>query len=262
MAEGKLSNRVAIVTGAARGIGRAMAARLIGEGAELCVGDIDADVMAETAAELREETGSDQILDVQVDHTNQHSVKAMVGATIERFGALDILVNNAAITDWTPYDDLTYEHYLEVQRINVDGALLCTMAASPHLENSGHARVVNVSSIMGERAWPDSIPYCTAKGGLINMTRALAADLGPRGIIVNAICPGFINTRMAKDLHGGSQYETEWFQDVYIKHGRILLRRHGEPADIAGPTLFLCSDDCAYITGQVLLVDGGITATF
>jgi NAD(P)-dependent dehydrogenase (short-subunit alcohol dehydrogenase family) len=116
---------------------------------------------------------------------------------------------------------------------------------------------------MGVRGSRDSLAYSTAKGGVVNMTRCLACDLAPDRITVNAICPGFINTRMAMLPDGsGHEHETDWFKDIYIKYRRIPLARAGLAEDIAGPAFFLCSDDSAYVTGQLLLVDGGVSATF
>ena len=116
---------------------------------------------------------------------------------------------------------------------------------------------------MGARGSRDALAYSTAKGGIINMTRALACDLGTDGIVVNAIAPGFIDTRMALLPDGsGHEHETEWFQDIYIKHRRIPLGRAGQPDDVAAAAMFFCGDDCRYVTGQILMVDGGVSATF
>jgi NAD(P)-dependent dehydrogenase (short-subunit alcohol dehydrogenase family) len=180
------------------------------------------------------------------------------------FGRLDILVNNAAILDATPIADLTMERYRRVLDVNLNGALGVTFAILPLIRRGGAARrILNIASIMGVRGSRDSLAYSTAKGGVVNMTRCLASDLAPDAINVNAICPGFIDTRMALLPDGsGHEHDTDWFKDIYIKYRRIPLARSGKPEDIAGPAYFLCSDDSAYVTGQILLVDGGVSSTF
>jgi NAD(P)-dependent dehydrogenase (short-subunit alcohol dehydrogenase family) len=139
-----------------------------------------------------------------------------------------------------------------------------TLALLPLVKAGGAGgRILNIASIMGVRGQPDAIPYSTAKGAIVNFTRALAADLGRHGITVNAVAPGFINTRMAELPDGtGHEHDTDWFREIYLRYGRILLGRAGTPDDIAGPAFFLCSDDARYVTGQILLVDGGVSATF
>ncbi len=241
--------RAALVTGGARGIGRAIAERLAAEGATVTVGDIEPGEPIEGVRSA--------ILDI----ADERSI-ATLAATL---GPLDILVNNAAILDATPSADLTFARYRHVLDVNLDGALRVTLVMLPLLRRAprGRRRILNIASIMGVRGSRDSIPYSTAKGGIVNMTRCLACDLGPDGIVVNAIAPGFIDTRMALLPDGsGHEHDTEWFRDIYLKHGRIALGRAGTPADIAGPARFLCSDDAAYVTGQILLVDGGVSATF
>jgi NAD(P)-dependent dehydrogenase (short-subunit alcohol dehydrogenase family) len=180
-----------------------------------------------------------------------------------RWGRLDVLVNNAAILDATPLEKLTRDRFGEVQRINQDGALWVTLGLLPLLRRSARGRVVNIASILGVRGAADNVAYATAKGGVVNMTRTLAVDLAPAGILVNCICPGFVDTRMALLPDGsGHEHQTDWFKDVYIKYGRIPLRRPAQPDDIARATAFFCGDDCGYVTGQILLVDGGVSATF
>jgi NAD(P)-dependent dehydrogenase (short-subunit alcohol dehydrogenase family) len=127
---------------------------------------------------------------------------------------------------------------------------------------AGGGRVLNIASIKGVFGAEESVPYATAKGGLVTMTRCLACDLAPKNITVNALAPGFIDTRMAVTRAGEHEHRTEPFRTVYIKHGKIPLRRAGHPEDVAGPAFFLCSDDARYVTGQVLLVDGGVSATY
>ena len=254
-----LAGRNAIVTGSGHGIGLAIAERLAREGAFVVMADIDRP--AASAEALRMSALGYSVLPFEVDVGSEESVAGLAALTRIRLGTLHILVNDAAILDTTGIDALTLARFEQVLRINLTGAVLCTMALLPFM-TAGWGRILNIGSIMGERGQPDSIPYSTAKGAIANFTRALAADLGRRGINVNAIAPGFIDTRMAVLPEGGHEHETEWFKDIYLKYGRILLGRAGKPNDIAGPAFFLCSEDSRYVTGQVLLVDGGVSATF
>jgi NAD(P)-dependent dehydrogenase (short-subunit alcohol dehydrogenase family) len=256
----RLDGRNALVTGAARGIGLAIAERLAREGASVVLADIDLEPAEEAASRLAAE-GCEAVA-ARADVADPRSVGELARFARDRLCTLHVLVNNAAILDMTGIDRLTLDHFERVLRTNLNGAVACTLALLP-LMTSGWGRIVNVSSIMGLRGQPDSIPYSTAKGGVANFTRALAADVGRRGITANAIAPGFIDTRMALLPDGGGhEHETDWFKDIYLKHGRILLGRAGTPEDVAGPAFFLCSEDSRYVTGQILLVDGGVSATF
>ena len=258
---GRLDGRVAVVTGAARGIGEAIAARIATEGAAVLLADIDGDVAAEAAARLAAK--GLQARGARTDITSETSLAELRALVAREHGRLDIVVNNAAILDATPLEALTRQRYDLVQQVNQNGALWTTLALLDLLKASGQARVVNIASIQGVRAAPDTLAYATAKGGVINMTRALAVDLAPHGVLVNCICPGFVDTRMALLPDGsGHEHETDWFRDIYIKYGRIPLRRAAQPDDIAAATLFFCGDDCRYVTGQYLLVDGGVSSTF
>lgn len=189
---------------------------------------------------------------------------AMLAAFGDRRGGCEILVNNAAILDMTSIHDMTMTRYRQVLDINLDGAIRVTLALLPVMKKSGSGRrILNIASIMGVRGQRKCIPYATAKGGIVNFTRALACDVAADGINVNAIAPGFIDTCMALLPDGsGHEHDTDWFKDIYLKYGRILIGRAGKPDDIAGPAFFLCSDDSRYVTGQILLVDGGVSATF
>ena len=257
---GRLQDRVALVTGAARGIGLAAARVLAEEGARVMLSDIDEDVLLEAAGELTKE--GLQVQAVKADVSDQASVEHAVAAVAKTWGRLDILVSNAAISDESGIETLTAERWHRVMSVNLDSVLYGAQAAMPHLRRSPCASIVNVASIQGLRGQPNSMAYATAKGAVVNLTRCMAVDFGPLGVRVNAVAPGYIDTRMAL-MHGNvHEHQTDWFQDVFIKHGRLPLRRPGKAEDVAGPILFLASDDSRYVTGQVLVVDGGLTCTY
>ncbi|MCY0150161.1 SDR family oxidoreductase [Hoeflea sp. G2-23] len=256
-----LSGRVALVTGAARGIGQAIATHLARMGASVALVDRDHEELEEATATLAAD-GHD-VLAIVADITDENDLARMQTAVADRWDQLDILVNNASILDATPIAELTRSRYDQVQAVNQNAALWVTLGLLEMLRKSKTGRVVNIASILGIRGAEDTLPYSTAKGGVVNMTRGLAVDLASDGILVNCICPGFVDTRMALLPDGsGHEHQTDWFQDIYIKYGRIPLRRAADPADIAAAAAFFCGDDCRYVTGQVLLVDGGVSATF
>jgi NAD(P)-dependent dehydrogenase (short-subunit alcohol dehydrogenase family) len=257
----RLSGRVALVTGAARGIGLAAAKRLAEEGAKVLMSDIDADVLDQVTADL---TSQGLAVAAKVcDVAEPRSVAAMVAKAITNWERIDILVNNAAISDDTPIEELSDTHWRHVLSINLDSALHVAKTALPYLKQSPSGSIVNIASVQGIRGQPHAMAYATAKGGLINLTRCMAVDFGPFGIRANAVAPGYIDTRMAQQKHNTPhEHETDWFQDIFFKYGRMPLRRAGTPADVAGPILFLASDDSLYVTGTVLVVDGGFTATY
>jgi NAD(P)-dependent dehydrogenase (short-subunit alcohol dehydrogenase family) len=254
--EQRLKDRVALVTGAARGIGEAIADRLSREGAHVWVADIDEPEVRAVAAHLENAAA------VRADITDGKSVMALAKMIDEKHGRLDLLVNNAAILDMTAYDNMTIERFIQVHDVNLNGALRVTMAMVPLMRKSKTGRsILNIASVNGLRGSRDSLAYSTAKGGVINLTRCLASELAVDNIRVNAIAPGFILTRMSVTLDGSNEHETEWFKYIYVKHRRIPLAHGGTPEDIAGPAFFFCSDDSRYVTGQILPVDGGMMST-
>ena len=259
MEEKSLLGKVALVTGGAQGIGSFIVKRFLEEGASVIIADIDED---EFKSNFKKDT--DNLLFIKADLTHSNGIDKIYKQVYSKFKKLNILVNNAAILDATPLNKLTMSHFNHVINNNMNTVLSVSLKFIDILKSKKEKnKILNISSIMGLRGSKDSIPYSTAKGGVINLTRCLAVDLAKFNINVNAICPGFINTRMALLPDGsGHEYETEMFKDVYLKHERIPLIRTGKSEDIAGPAFFLCSKDSDYITGQMLLVDGGISAIF
>jgi NAD(P)-dependent dehydrogenase (short-subunit alcohol dehydrogenase family) len=259
--EKRLSGRVAVVTGGAQGIGLGIATRLAEEGAAVVLADIKFETAEASAKRIVDAGGTAAA--IKVDIGDDASVADLAAKVDKLHGRCEILVNNAAISDSTGIEKMSMKRYHEVLRINQDGAVRVTLAFLPLLKKAGPGRrILNIASIMGVRGWPDSIPYSTAKGAIVNFTRALAADLAKDSIMVNAIAPGFVDTPMSIQPDGSHEYDSDWFRDIYVKYGRIPLRRYGNPADMAGPAFFLCSDDSQYVTGQILMVDGGASATF
>lgn len=257
----RLEDRVAVVTGAAQGIGLGIAERLAEEGAIVILADIAIDKAKAAAAKLVEH--GLRVGAVRVDIADAASVAELARQVDEAHGRCEILVNNAAIGADTHIETMAFEDYQRVTAINLDGAVRMVMAFVPLLKKGGEGRrILNIASILGLRGWPNQIAYATAKGGMVNFTRALACDLAPHNIMVNALAPGFVDTPMSIQPDGTHEYDADWFRDIYVKYGRIPMRRYGKPDDMAGPAFFLCSDDAQYVTGQTLSVDGGASATF
>ncbi len=257
----RLAGRVAVITGGAQGIGYGIASRLAEEGASVVLADIKIDASELAAKKINAAGGKASV--IPVDIGNDASVADLAKKVESLHGHCEILVNNAAIGADTHIETMTMEQYSRVININQDGAIRMTMAFVPLIKKSGVGRrILNIASIQGLRGWPNQLAYATAKGAIVNFTRAVACELAPYDIMVNAIAPGFVDTPMSILPDGSHEYDSDWFRDIYVKYGRIPLRRAGTPADMAGPAFFLCSDDAQYVTGQILSVDGGASATF
>lgn len=245
-----LSGRVALVTGAARGIGFSIAECLSGAGAKVACVDINAEVLT-SAVESLEAAGGEAI-PLECDVSNSEQVTAVVREAVERFGGLDILVNNAGITRDGLVMRMKDEQWDQVLGINLRGVFLFTRAAARPLMKSAAGRIINVASVCGLAGNPGQANYSASKAGVIGFTRTVAGELASRGVTVNAIAPGFIQTEMTAALDES--------QRASIEH-RIPLCRLGVPLDVGETVLFLASDAASYITGQVLAIDGGMTAS-
>lgn len=253
-----LRGKVALVTGAARGIGRAIAEVFVRAGATVMIADLPNSDGAATAEELSRAGG--QAAFVAADVTQD--AEAMVTATVARFGRLDILVNNAGV--FYPADALTtpFESWLRAVDVIYHGTFLCSQAAGRVMATQGQGgRIVNISSVNAFLGAAHSSHYNSAKGAVDQLTRCLAVEWAPHGILVNSVAPGFVETPMAI-VDGVNEHETPDFQEFYVRRRRIPLARPAQPAEIAEAVLFLASPRCTYITGHTLVVDGGLSVTF
>jgi 3-oxoacyl-[acyl-carrier protein] reductase len=256
-------SRRALVTGAGSGIGRAIAARLSAEGIAVFCADRDAEAAARTAEDAGGAGGRAEALtlDIADDASVDRLAGAVLGSSLPGAG-LDVLVNCAAISDATPTIDLTIGDVRRVLDVNLVGTLAVTLALLPLVRASATGRILLVGSIQGFVATTDTLAYAASKGGVLAATRALAADLADDGVLVNALAPGFVDTPMARLPDGTTEYDTELFRDVYVRHGKLPLGRPARPEEIAETALFLCSERNSYMTGAVLTADGGMTAVF
>ncbi|SEM47042.1 3-oxoacyl-[acyl-carrier-protein] reductase [Mesobacillus persicus] len=244
----KLEGKVALVTGASRGIGREIALELAREGANVAVNYAGSEAKASEVAEEIRAMGREAIL-VQADVSQSVSVDAMIKQTTEAFGRIDILVNNAGITKDNLLMRMKEADWDDVININLKGVFLCTKAVTRQMMKQRSGRIINISSIVGVSGNAGQANYVAAKSGVIGLTKTTAKELATRGITVNAVAPGFITTDMTDKL-------TEEQKSEMLK--QIPLARLGEPTDIAKTVLFLASEDSRYMTGQTLHIDGGM----
>jgi len=240
-----LENKVAIVTGGSTGIGKATAAKYLEYGADVVIANRSADAGQKAAEELDCDF-------TKCDVAEYEQLEALVEATVEKYGQLDVMVNNAGIGRVGTVEDMSLDDWHDVMRINLNGVMHGTRAAIPHLKES-EGSIINIASIYGLVAGPGATAYSTAKGGIVNFTRSVAVDYAKQNIRVNSICPGFVETPMTEPAFG----EEEFYEYV---HGQTPMGRVAQPEEIASLAMFLASDEASYLTGVNIPVDGGWTA--
>ncbi len=245
-----VKGKVAIITGAGSGMGAATAKVFAEEGVKVVATDVNLESVMRVSEEIKSNGGVCQA--IKLDVTDKAEIENCLEETIKEFGSLDFVINNAGISSATAVDDENYENYWDdTLSIVLTGQIKLIRAALPHLLKSDNARIVNISSTEGFGASPYHSPYTAAKHGVIGLTRSLALELGPKGITVNCICPGPINTNMTAAID-------EKDKETYARR-RVGLKRYGEPEEVAHATLNLCLPSSSYINGVYLPVDGGLS---
>jgi glucose 1-dehydrogenase len=247
----KLQNKVAIITGAATGIGKAIALAMSREGAAVVVDYVGGPNAANAAVQAIQKQGG-KVLAVPADVSNPDQVNQLVQKTVEAFGRVDILVNNAGIEHKYPFTDYPLEMWQKIMAVDLTGPFLCAQAAAKAMiRQGGGGRIINTSSVHEDLPMPTNAPYCAAKGGLRMLMRTIAVELAPHQITVNNIAPGAIYTPIDADVESNAQIQKKLMAE-------IPLGRWGKPEEVAEMAVFLASESAAYCTGGTYFVDGGM----
>ena len=251
-----LKNKKIVITGAARGIGLATALAFIKAGAKVILVDID-------EKELTKLVKKYNVAGLSVDISDATATKQIGEYANKALKGIDIVVNNAGIVPKVgEIEKISIDQWDKVIDTNLNGAFWCTQGCIKYLAKSKSAAVINITSTQATHGQANNSSYCAAKGALENLTRALAIDLAPKKIRVNAVAPGFIDTDMAILPNGKHEHDDKNFKEFYLKQRKILLGRAGKPSDVTGAILLLASSASSYITGQTIVVDGGLLATY
>lgn len=247
----RLDGKVSLVSGASRGIGRAMAEGLAGAGSKLVISGRDIETLTPVAEQIADETGK-TIIPIQADIGDLDEIEALVEKTVNAFGRLDVLVNNAGVNVRNPALEFSEEDWDFVTDVNLKGAFFLAKACGQVMRKQGAGKVINTLSLTSAIGLPTSVAYTAAKGGLLQLTKLLAVEWAEHNIQVNGIAPGFIRTEMTAPAREDSR--NEWILN------RTPALRWGEPEDLAGLTIFFASDASDFVTGQMVFVDGGFMA--
>ena len=257
---GLLTGKLCIVTGAGQGLGRAISLEMATEGANIALLELNPGTLQAVSDEIADAGGTAKAY--QLDITDYAAFRAAVEDVVATFGMIDVLVNNAAINPpaRTILDD-TLEDWQRTIRINLEAVYMGSKLVAPYMVKQNDGRIIHIASILGFASSGEIGAYNAAKGGILALTKSMAVELGPYNILVNAVAPGFMSTPMSV-INGVNETETPEFLEWYVRKGKIPLRRTGYPEDVSGTVVFLASSYCRYMTGQLLVIDGGLMSTF
>ena len=257
---GLLAGQVCVVSGAGQGLGRAIVLEMAAEGAKVVLLERNPATLQNVAAEVAAAGGA--ALSYQLDVTDYDAYGKAIADVAAKWGGIDVLVNNAAINPPTRtiLDD-TLEDWRRTIAINLESVYMGSKLVAPHMVAKKSGRIISIASIQGFASSGECGAYNAAKGAIIALTKSMAVELGPYDILVNAVAPGFMLTPMSF-VNGVNETDTPDFKEWYVKRGKVPLRRTGYPEDVSGTVIFLASQYCRYMTGQLLVVDGGLMSTF
>jgi NAD(P)-dependent dehydrogenase (short-subunit alcohol dehydrogenase family) len=259
MGRGLLKDRVALVTGAGQGLGEAIARELADEGAALGLIEINPTTLGKVKAEL--EAKGYPALAFPISVTDYEAYAGAIAQMVEQWGHLDILVNNAAVCTYATILEDTLQDWRTQIAVDLEAYYMGAKLCAPHMVKQKFGRIISITSVQGFVASGTCGAYNASKGGIIALTKSMAVELAPYNILVNAIAPGTIHTPMSI-MDGVDEVTTDVFLNYYVGLRKIPLGRAGDPEDVSGTVVFLASDYCRYMTGEVLVVDGGLTSTF
>lgn len=251
----RLAGKVALITGGGTGIGKAIAQAFAREGAKVALAGRRKEKVEESAKEVESRGG--EALALACDVSKARDAKRAVRETVERFGRLNVLVNNAGILSVSTIEQISEEDWDRLMEINLKGPFLMCRAALPEFRKAGGGAIVNIGSVLGLVAMKDRAAYCASKGGVTLLTKAIALDHAQENVRANCICPSIVETELVKNLFAGSEKQEALRQ---ARMATIPLRRFGQPADVAEMAVFLASEESSWLTGAAIPLDGGLTA--